>query len=73
MWVSFRKHTPGDPLKWTVGSLPLLLLPPLAFVAASWSVLAGSGGGLYWILGATVLAFVASSINAWVLLVEILR
>jgi hypothetical protein len=31
------------------------------------------GGGLYWVLAAVLLVFVSASINAWVLLVEIMR
>jgi modulator of FtsH protease len=37
------------------------------------SLLAGSGGGLYWVLAAIVGAFVGAIANAWVLLIEILR
>ena len=73
VWVSVGRRSEGDPLRWTLGSLPILLFPPLAFVAGGCSLLAGSGGGLYWVLAATVLTFVAASLNAWVLLVEILR
>jgi hypothetical protein len=73
LWVSIGRRAPGDPLSWTLGGMPLLLLPALAYVGGGWSVMAGTGGGFYWILAATLLAFVASSINAWVLLVEILR
>src|SRR5271170_2442656 len=73
VWVSVGKRNEGDPLSWTLGNLPILLFPPLAFVGGGSSLLAGSGGGLYWILAGTVLTFVAASLNAWVLLVEILR
>jgi hypothetical protein len=73
IWVSVGKRSEGDPLTWTLGNLPILLSPALAFVGGGSSLLAGSGGGLYWILAGTVLAFVAASLNAWVLLVEILR
>jgi modulator of FtsH protease len=73
IWVSVGKLSEGDPLSWTLGNLPILLFPALAFVGGGCSLLAGSGGGLYWILAGTVLAFVAASLNAWVLLVEILR
>jgi modulator of FtsH protease len=73
IWVSVGKRTEGDPLTWTLGNIPILLFPPLAFVGGGCSLLAGSGGGLYWILAGTVMAFVGTSINAWVLLVEILR
>jgi modulator of FtsH protease len=73
VWVSVGKRSPGDPLSWTLGNLPMLLLPALAFVGGGWSLLAGGGGGLYWILAGTVLTFVGASVNAWVLLVEIVR
>jgi modulator of FtsH protease len=73
IWVSVGKRTEGDPLSWTLGNLPILLFPALAFVGGGCSLLAGSGGGLYWILAGTVLTFVGSSVNAWVFLVEILR
>jgi len=71
--VSVGKRSKKDPLTWTLGSLPILLFPGLAFAGGGCSLLAGSGGGLYWILGGTVLTFVGSSVNAWVFLVEILR
>jgi hypothetical protein len=37
------------------------------------TLLAGSGGGLYWIAPAVALAFITGLAGAWVLLVEILR
>jgi hypothetical protein len=71
--VSVGKRSQGDPIIWTLGNLPILLLPALAFVGGGCSLLAGSGGGLYWILAGTVLTFVGTALNAWVLLVEIVR
>jgi hypothetical protein len=73
IWVSVGKRGEGDPLSWTLGNLPTLLLPALAFFGGGCSLLAGSGGGLYWILAGTILTFAAASLNAWVFLVEILR
>ena len=73
IWVSVGKRSEGDPLSWTLGNLPILLFPALAFVGGGCSLLAGSGGGLYWILAGTVLTFIGASVNTWVLLVEILR
>jgi hypothetical protein len=67
------KRSQGNPLRWTLGNLPILLFPALAFVGGGVSLLAGSGGGLYWILAGGVLTFVGASVNAWVLLVEIVR
>jgi hypothetical protein len=40
---------------------------------AGLSLLAKSGGGLYWLFAAVVLAFITGIGNAWVLLVEIVR
>ncbi len=51
----------------------LLFVPLLVLLGGGVSLLAAGGGGLYWILTGTVLVSVAASINAWVLLVEILR
>ncbi len=51
-----------------------LVLPgtlPLALGGAS--LIAGGGGGLYWIVGGIVGALLGAAVNAWVLLVEILR
>jgi hypothetical protein len=49
--------------------LPGTLLPVIAAV----SLLAGTGGGLYWIAAGIVGAILGASVNAWVLMVEILR
>ena len=48
-------------------------VPLLAFLGGGVSLLAGAGGGLYWLLGGILACFVASALNAWVLLVEIQR
>ncbi len=44
-----------------------------AVVAAGFSLLAGGGGGLYWLVPAVLVAIIAGLGNTWVLLVEILR
>ncbi len=56
-------------------SLHLLIVLPATVPAlvGAVSVLANAGGGLYWIVGAIVGAILGASVNAWVLLVEILR
>jgi hypothetical protein len=45
-------------------------LPP---VVAGASLMAGQGGGLYWLVPGVVIALVGCVLNTWVLLVEILR
>lgn len=45
----------------------------LALLAAGVTLAAGHGGGLYWLPAAFVLAITVAAVNAWVLLVEVLR
>jgi hypothetical protein len=45
----------------------------LPFAVAGVSLITEAGGGLYWVLAGTVLALIGAVLNAWVLLVEILR
>jgi modulator of FtsH protease len=73
VWVSVRNRTVGDEFSWRIERMVTLVLPGALFLAGGLSIAAGGGGGLYWVLAATVLAFVVSAINAWVLLVEVLR
>jgi hypothetical protein len=51
--------------------LALLLVAVYAVCAAT--LLAGSGGGLHWLLLAFILAVSTAAANAWILLVEVLR
>jgi hypothetical protein len=73
IWTSIRRRRSGDRLSWTLASLAQLLIPVLVVFGGGASLLTGGGGGIYWILVGTALVFVSASINAWVLLVEILR
>ena len=73
VWGSLGTSHVGDRPTWRIERLVTLLLPGLALVIGGISLLARSGGGLYWVLAAVVLAFVVTAINAWVLLVEVLR
>jgi modulator of FtsH protease len=52
-----------------VPSAAIALLP----VIAGLSLIAGEGEGLYWVVPAVFIALLAGLVNAWVLLVEILR
>lgn len=56
-----------------VGQMILALLGTLPILIAGLSLIAETGGGLYWLLAGIVSAIVGSGANAWVLLVEILR
>ena len=55
------------------GQVTLGALGVLPLVLAGASLIAESGGGLYWVLAGIVVAIVGGVANAWVLLVEILR
>lgn len=50
-------------------SAAITLLPVLAGI----TLIAEAGGGLYWLAPAILIALLAGLVNAWVLLVEILR
>jgi hypothetical protein len=56
-----------------VAHVALLLPGTLPLAVGGASMLAGGGGGLYWIVAGIVGAVLGASINAWVLLVEINR
>jgi hypothetical protein len=58
---------------WVGGRFGTSLLATLPFAVGGLSLLASSGGGLYWTLAGIVAAIVGGVLNAWVLLVEILR
>jgi modulator of FtsH protease len=73
LWVSRRGGDSADRLVWRIQRLVTLLLPGVAFTVGGVSLGVGGGGGLYWVVAGTVLAFLVAAINAWVLLVEVLR
>jgi modulator of FtsH protease len=56
-----------------VGQLILSASGTLPVIVGGISLLAGAGGGLYWLLAGIVGAIVGTILNAWVLLIEILR
>lgn len=45
----------------------------LPLVVAAVSLFLGTGGGLFWLVPAIVLGFAGAVLNAWVLLIEIIR
>jgi hypothetical protein len=58
---------------WRVSRWTLRLIATVPFLIGAVSLIAQSGGGLYWLVAGIVLAIAAAVSNAWVLLVEILR
>ena len=73
VWVTLGKDLSGNPGSWLIQHLASLLLPGIAFMVGGVSLATGVGGGLYWVLAAVLLVFASASVNAWVLLVEIMR
>jgi modulator of FtsH protease len=73
LWAVVRSRDPEDPGHLVVPTALLLVTPLLVLLGGGISLLACGGGGIYWLLVGTVLVFIAASVNAWVLLVEILR
>lgn len=59
--------------RWLILRMSLAQLATIPPIVAAVSVLAGVGGGLYWLVPGVVLLLVNAILNAWVLLVEILR
>ncbi|MGI9556580.1 MAG: hypothetical protein ACR2N5_01420 [Solirubrobacterales bacterium] len=53
--------------------LAAVVIATVPFVVAGVSLIVEAGGGIYWVLGGAVAAIVVGVLNAWVLLVEILR
>jgi hypothetical protein len=69
------KHTVPGARKYQPTALHLAIVLPCTIPAlvGAITLLAQAGGGLYWIVGGIVGAILGASVNAWVLLVEILR
>ena len=51
----------------------LAAMGTVPYVVGGLLLLADAGGGLYWVIGGVIGAIVGAVLNAWVLLVEILR
>ncbi len=56
-----------------VGRIVLAQTAVAPLLAAGVSLLLGAGGGLYWLVPGVVLCLVVAVLDAWVLLIEILR
>jgi hypothetical protein len=71
---TLRRTIPGGrEYQHPVFHLALTLPASVPFVIAGASLLAGWGGGLYWVVVGIVCGILGAAVNAWVLLVEILR
>lgn len=68
-----RTHLPVTRWSWTVPTLLLALVSTVPMVLAGVSLLAGSGGGLYWTVLESCAGISVAVYYAWILLVEIRR
>ncbi len=76
--VSFRDYIPGHiaagrPRRERVISLVLSQAQTLPLTVGAVALTFDKGVGLYWIAGAVIASLIAAAMNAWILLVEILR
>jgi modulator of FtsH protease len=68
-----RGMTNDEPRIWLWSRWGVRIFGTVPMSIGGISVIAGSGGGLYWVAAGIVFALVGAVANAWVLLVEILR
>jgi hypothetical protein len=68
-----RNDLGEEPRIWLWSRWIVRLTATVPLVVAGATVLAESGGGLYWLVAGIVFAIAGAIANAWVLLVEILR
>jgi hypothetical protein len=64
---------PADPIWWYLTRIATIQIPALLFLAGGITLALRHGGGLYWMLPATLTAFIGAVYTAWILLVEIIR
>jgi hypothetical protein len=62
-----------QPLTWRISRIFAAVVTSVPIAISGASLIAGAGGGLYWLAGAFALAFSVGIANAWVLLVEVVR
>jgi len=63
----------SSPQSWRVSRMVVMATGTVPLIIGGASILAQSGGGLYWTVGGIIFAIAAAVGNAWVLMVEILR
>jgi hypothetical protein len=72
--LSGQSLPPGaEPRLWLLGRMLMRGSGTVPFVIGAISLIAETGGGLYWTVAGIVFAIAGAVANAWVLLVEILR
>jgi len=70
---ALARYGKGALWRYVLPRIALTQLSSLPFIAAGILVYLGTGGALYWMVPGVVVSLIATVVNAWVLLVEILR
>lgn len=65
-------RNPGE-IRWLGNRIAMTMPGTALYAVGGISLVAGAGGGLYWILAGVVAAFIGGLASGWVLLVEIQR
>jgi hypothetical protein len=74
IWIrALRAPIPNQPRFVPVISTVVTQAATLPIVVAGVSLLLGAGGGLYWLVPGMAFSLVVAVVNAWVLLVEVVR
>jgi hypothetical protein len=74
IWIrALRAPIPNQPRFVPVISVVVTQAATLPMVVAGVSLLLGAGGGLYWLVPGVTFSLVVAVVNAWVLLVEVVR
>ncbi|HTR93985.1 MAG TPA: hypothetical protein VMI73_19810 [Trebonia sp.] len=71
--VRYRRQNPDSPLLWSASRMTASGIALLPAVLAGISLTVHWGGGLYWLVPASLFGIAGAVYSAWVLLVEILR
>lgn len=71
--LSSRSLAGDEQRSWIASRYLIAVAGTVPYAIAGITLLAGGGGGLYWLIGGAIAAIVGGVITAWVLLVEILR
>jgi hypothetical protein len=74
IWIgALRAPIPNQPRFVPIISVVVTQAATLPMVVAGVSLLLGAGGGLYWLVPGLAFSLVVAIVNAWVLLVEVVR
>jgi hypothetical protein len=72
-WLIARALKATGRLFWLDPRQVIVAAGTVPFIVAGTSLIVEAGGGIYWVLGGSIAALIGGVLNAWVLLVEILR